>query len=208
VTIVRVQVAIPRVSGGASEDTIVNTWGFDMDKDEGTGNAVLSALLSFYTGLAAYLSPMQAWNSGGKAKFYDMTDAEPRVPWKESVFTFTGAFGATTLPTECCIAMSFQGDPISGVEQRRRRGRIYLGPLFSGAVSTTNGLLTPAVTSLVVTQMTALEAASTAAASWTWGVISNTPSLNFVRATSGWVDNAVDIQRRRGYDATLRTVWS
>ena len=203
--LVRAMVSFPTVAAD-TEDVVVNVWGFDMDPDEGTANSVANALSAFYATIKANLSPLQAWSTG-TIKMYNLEEPEPREPFKEALFAPSGTVGTNSQAAEVCCCVSFQGDPVSGFPMRRRRGRIYIGPLAGNAINTSTGLLNSTLVAQAVTASQALEAASTSAASWTWGVISETPSLNFVRITNGWVDNAPDIQRRRGIDASLRTEW-
>jgi hypothetical protein len=42
---------------------------------------------------------------------------------------------------------------------------------------------------------------------WTWIVVSEVAGLNDVIVTNGWVDNAFDIQRRRGVTPTSRSTF-
>lgn len=130
------------------------------------------------------------------------------------------------------ICLSFQGATGSGVNMRRRRGRVYLGPLAGTVVdaSTSGTEITAAARSTIATAAAALAHGpdvgdarlavfSRATANITDGlpVDANEPAIGYSDAAlsagfedvvSGWVDNAFDIQRRRGVQASARTTWT
>lgn len=187
-----------------SEDVTVNTWGFDCTATEAGVQNVIDALNGFYSSIHGKLSAIMNWG-GGVYKFYDMGDTPPRVPFHEENAVVIGTAGTGAMPAEVAICMSFQGIPISGQSQRRRRGRIYLGPLYTGATDSSG---VPAST-LISTLATAASTFYTAqdGSDWVWCVLSPTGGMNAVPVHDGWFDNAFDTQRRRGRDATSRTVF-
>jgi hypothetical protein len=143
----------------------------------------------------------------------------PRVPIVEDTITLTTAVG-NCLPTECAICLSYEGAPVSGQVQARRRGRIYLGPLIQNNTTTSAGrvIVSAATTTAITNAATALAGISGPPDAF-WSVFSptlagpepwsaGTLSSAMTQATRGWVDNALDTQRRRGSDPTLRTLWT
>lgn len=201
-TLVRAQVSFPADSNN-SEDKVVNNWGFDIvDTDEGQFSDLLTALDAFYTGFGTLRSQDYQWNAG-RLKLYDLSEPEPRAPFYDALFD-TGSAGSTSAPPELAICMSFQGSQISGIRQARRRGRVYLGPLASIALSTTTGRISDSAVSTVQTIGGNFLAASNSSTQYDWIILSQTPTLNGVPVDNGWVDNAPDIQRRRGVEPTSR----
>jgi hypothetical protein len=83
---------------------------------------------------------------------------------------------------------------------------VFIGPLIPGVVDTPTTTVPPQVGSTFRTVLAAA-ALTLAEAEVGWSVYSPTTGL-FVPITGGWVDNAVDIQRRRGGAATARQTWS
>jgi len=204
--IIRAQVSFPAASAD-SEDTVVNNWHFDVTDPETEGNLtpVATALDTFYTSLISYFATSNVW-SNGRIKMYDYDDPPPRAPLYDQPFVVTGSGSGTWLPRECAICLSFQGDQISGIRQARRRGRVYLGPLGSATNNTTTGMVVTAVTTAIAAAATTLMTADVAASGWAWIVYSPTMGEG-APVTNGWVDNAWDIQRRRGVDADVRTTF-
>lgn len=203
--IARLLLTFPSV-GADTEDAVTNTWYFDVDDATvlGVTNAQ-AAVDTFYTSIKSYLSPLQDW-LGGRAKWYDMSDPEPRAPFAEGTFIVSGSPAAGTSLPEASICMSYQGSKISGASQARRRGRLYLGPLGNNAISTTSGkVASGAVTAVQSAAQTLLDASGLG--DWTWVLYSRTNGAS-VLIDNGWIDNAPDIQRRRGVDYDSRVTFS
>lgn len=220
--LMRAQVTIP-LDSALPEDSFVNTFYFDGDDTLGEDldseyhSVVYNLLQTFYQSIDAYLANSVA--SPATLKIYDMRDPLPRVP------EFTGTIPLTDsaqppLPSEVALCVSFQADPVSGVAQARRRGRVFIGPLPSTAsfAVVTAGQLRPH-TALVGAFADAANAmadgADTVGGSHvSWAVYS--PTLDaigtiddaFNDVTNGWVDNAYDTQRRRGAAPSSRTLWT
>lgn len=135
---------------------------------------------------------------------YNLNDPEPRVPIAERFITLPAITSGTELPAEVALVASFQATPLPGLNQRRRRGRVYLGPLQHPGTTARN----PQAQMLlnVTAQFAELKAASDASVNWEWGVFS-TVNQSFSAVTSGWVDNTWDTQRRRGPRPTARTTF-
>lgn len=207
-TLGRFQVTIPRESNNP-EDTIVNTWYFDV-----TGSFLdnldlpLVGLQNFYNNLAVYIAS-DITTSDMRAKVYDMTQSEPRVPaYQGAVGSMNASSGGAPLPEELAMCLSFKGLFTSGQPNARRRGRIYVGALGNAVLPSSGEPRRPAaafVTALAGAGQTLLNA-STAATEWTWVVYSPTGNTH-IDVIGGWVDNSWDIQRRRGLDPTTRTTF-
>lgn len=211
----RAQVIIPAVSA-IPEDAVTNTFHFQVDP--GGVSAALSALdtalIAFYTttsttGLASFLSADRSRVTNAcSIRWYNLDEASPRVPVRTTSWTLTGTAPSGGLPQEVAIALSFQAIKVSGVNQARRRGRIFIGPLADAAATVTSGVSRPNTTFITRANlcMQALKSAAIAANSpWSvWSPTNNTPAS----VNDGWVDNAFDTQRRRGVAPTVRTAWT
>lgn len=185
------------------EDRTVNTWdvsipGLDPETELASWH---DALFTFYDAFDNYLSV----NLSGllTLKSYARADTPPRVPVLSESTTITPAVGA--LPPEVALCMSFQGEKISGVNQARRRGRVYLGPFSYGANDTGTGKPIAGLLTAVQAAGAALLATS-GTSTWSWGVWS-TVNNSDTQVVDGWVDNAWDTQRRRGIRPTSRATF-
>ena len=150
------------------------------------------------------------WLNWGAAhmNMYDMSDPPPRLPTTAALALALGGEAASVTPAEVSVVLSFQGDEVSGAPQARRRGRVYLGG-FAIPCSPSAASNPPRVDTTLVNQIenAASELRSDiAAASMSWVVYSPTYDLE-TEVTNGWIDNEPDTQRRRGVQATLRTLW-
>jgi len=188
-----------------TEDDVTNTWHFDLTTfEEGDITPVETALDTFYTSFITSLAASHTWSSG-RIKWYNLADTEPRAPVKDTAFVISGTASANQLPRELAICLSFQGSQISGIRQARRRGRVYLGPFGTGA-NGTDGMIATSLTTTISTAAGVLLGASAAASNWAWIVYSPTMGEG-APVDNGWVDNAWDVQRRRGVDASVRTTF-
>lgn len=208
-TIYRVLVTVPAVNT-LSKDAIVNNWGINGSPTyTDFWPNLQTALVSFYNAWGAQRSNAYTWPAT-RAKLYNLEDPAPRAPLADNGLGLSVTTGTNTMPQEVCVCLSFQGARISGTPQARRRGRLYLGPLATGALDITTGR--PAA--LCLTQITnaaiAFRAASTSDLTWAWVVIHNAglPGMTATDITDGWVDNAFDTQRRRGNSPSVRGAWS
>lgn len=199
---------------GIPEDRFVNTFHFQHpSSDLNVAAAELGPLIEdFYKednstlSISGYLS--EFINRAAEMRFYDMNDSLPRVPvvrvWSLNPVGLTG-----NLPEEVAVVLSLRGAPPI---TPRRRGRLYIGPLVSGAGTVGSPTAPTRVATTFANDLTlaaqtlkiGVEALSIAA--W-WAIRSTVPVVNYVRVEGGWVDNAFDTQRRRGPDATSRQQW-
>lgn len=141
--------------------------------------------------------------------WYDLAQPTPRVPYILPMpLTLTAVTAA--IPSEAAVVASFQAPRAPGVPQSRRRGRIYLGGLgsswFSQSTSTSEARVAPGPISSTTAAFSAFRSA-VAGTSARWAVWSPTDQAAYT-ITNGWVENAIDTQRRRGSEATTRTTWS
>lgn len=185
-------------------DAIVNTWHFDVEELSSGLTDAIAALDTFYGDIANKLSENCSFASATYTA-YNMASPMPRAP--VAVVEATDyTTGSTAMPPELALCLSFQGARISGTPQARRRGRVYIGPLANVQNTTTSTIVASATVTQLKDAGAALLAASVADADWTWCVYS-TANDELVDVASGWVDNAFDIQRRRGTEATQRQLF-
>lgn len=183
-------------------DAAVNVWHFQSSGAAGGTeyDVITSSLETFYNTLAGKLSPAIA--NGWTVKIYDLADAEPRVPVNEDTINPSPG-GLAPLPAELAVCMSYKSAVVSGVPAARRRGRLYLGPLATGVLDS-SGMISSDTRTVVTGAATAFADDIGAVAGLTWELYSPTDDI-MRRITSVYVDNAFDVQRRRGVDASART---
>lgn len=199
---VRALCSLP-MDSGLPEDAVTNTWHFSATLTDVTSQlaGITTALTNFYQAVDVYLSTRIT--NTLNITYYRLDDPSPRTPIGTGTATLTpGTTGI--LPQELALCVSFEGAKSSGVEQAHRRGRIYLGPLDAG-VATSDRPASAARTAIAAAG-SALETAAFAAGT-PWVVYSPTLGSS-TNVTNGWVDDAFDVQRRRGLRPTTRTTWS
>lgn len=210
-------------STGLPEDQIINTWAFSIPdgttRVAGTGD-IATALGAFYHAIRANLSSQYLW-SAGVIEFIDLAEERPRVAYDDTPLGMTQPASTNNdMPPEVALCLSFKAAPVSGENAARRRGRVYIGPLqlASGDVPAS----TTTVVDLVSDQANTNILASAMSSSWCiysrythYGVpvggdikdYDENPDFlpaSFVPVEALWVDNAWDVQRRRGTKATYR----
>lgn len=212
--VARVQHLWPR-DNGLLEDTITNTWYFLGDTftevDATEGNILADAVHAFHHSIRSWMSSVLT--ATPTSQVYDMADDEPRAPVYEE--TYAGSSTASDgLPSELAVVTSFQAAVVSGANMRRRRGRVYLGPLSPACFATSESAGDYRVSSSFVTAIDSAYTtllATLASNDWVHVVYSPTTHAggtllgSVFPVVSAWVDNAADIQRRRGSIATVRT---
>lgn len=157
---------------------------------------------------------------------YAKDTLDPAVDWGPPVeirdLTFVAAAAAPNLPSETAACLSFHGD-LTGVPETadnptpppakirpaaRRRGRVYLGPLIYGALVDNAGVnYDPLLGSNFVNTVAEHAAGLADDSGGAWVVYSPTSQAVFP-VVGGYVDNALDTQRRRGRGPTSRTSWT
>lgn len=159
-------------------------------------------------------------------------DGEGADPVEELAFDHTGRADAgarTGYPSEVAVCISYRSGAEGGVPARRRRGRIYFGPVFAaiGVEGTSQVPQIPSTFRDFCLQAAddLFERLAGLGSTYRWcvysrpyegraaGSVPGKPWLGAIAArpgatypiTSFWMDNAFDTQRRRGERATTRT---
>lgn len=212
-----VQATIPSRTN-IPRDAVVNTFHFTGLGERSEFPAeIIGRLDAFYTGTVAgtgdsisqYMSTELLF-TGARAKFYDMDDPEPRAPFADESLGLTqgSPITAMNLPGEVALCTSYRGDLQSGQNPARRRGRLYIGPLNTGALATVSNQPTRPAADFIATVADATERlASESTLGIRWVVHSRVAGTN-TAIQYGWVDNAFDTMRKRGVDPTSRSNWS
>jgi hypothetical protein len=199
----RAQVTL-RTSDNVPENYITNSWAFQ-GTDVLTNTAgITTALKDFYDDWVSYMSPSITQN-GHTVKYYELPGNVPNYPFEEDVWNLAAAPSGTALPSELAVCLSFQGDRQAGFPQARRRGRVYLGPFDTGS-TTGDRPATALLTALGTAAAVFAGAIDALTGSNLWAVWSPSDQVT-VPITDGWIDNAWDIQRRRGVVYTSRTTF-
>jgi len=219
------------MDSGVPEDQAVNVWHFRVD-DLGTQtpyNQIAIALTTFYTSITNYLSN---WikKDGLSFAVFDLGQPRPRLPKYEIPFQIPEAPTSAwqIAPPELSVALSYGAALASGDPKGRKRGRMYIGPLnYVANLNASLSYVPTATVQALADAGAALLAASNTASDWKWCVHSRyhfgglsvgedpPPGVafpenpeylasSFSPVTHGWVDNAWDVQRRRGLDASTR----
>lgn len=215
--LIRAQVSIP-MDSGLPEDEVVQTFYFrapDGTGHEAAYDAVETVLTSFY-GVVDGMFPANV-DSPATVKMYDMNDAEPRAAHRVQTIGLTPSAG-TPLPSEIALVLSYQGFIGSGDIAARLRGRLYMGPLKNDLADFTGGESRPSAAAL--DQLAAGGEALLAGTAVGGGMLKwqqyspttaaepgGTQDLAMADVTQGYVDDAWDVQRRRGISPTRREPW-
>jgi len=184
---------------------ITNSWAFQGTDPVPVLAGITTALKDFYDDLTgAYMASDLAQN-GHEVKYYDLPGPIPNYPIEEDVFNLASNPSGSPLPSELAICLSFQGQRTPGFPQRRRRGRVYLGTW--GASANTSGRPTAALITVIANAAATFKSNILALGDDTvWSVWSTVDQAG-VPIDNGWVDNAWDVQRRRGLEDTSRTTF-
>lgn len=213
-TTLRCQVSIVNDST-LPRDLAVNTWHFSSASVDPVDDATAAQLelWDFYAAIQAVYS--SSISGDLFSKWYDLSDANPRTPILEATTTIVPD-SSPRLPNECAVCLSYRGVLTSGTNPKRRRGRIFLGPLTSDVVTAGTGdaFVTSAAMTTIATAADSLNSAGDPG-TWNWAVFSPTTAGpepwsagELLSATlpvvAGYVDNAFDTIRSRGLAATDR----
>nr|CRY97454.1 hypothetical protein [uncultured prokaryote] len=201
------QVTIPYITS-IPTDISINTWSFESSLDNDLAAAdIAEGLEDFYAQIGTYLSPVLN-PAVSRLKIYDRADPEPRVPFYDETLVGPGNNTGTIIPEEVAACLSFRGALTSGASQRRRRGRVYLGPLSITGVAAGGTGRSEVKTAFVTAIHAGADALLTALGATTEHVVHSGVGGTDTVVTTYWVDNAFDTQRRRGPDASSRTTWT
>lgn len=218
----KAQVVLTGVSGDP-EDVYVNNFHFQEASgtiDVSGAEVIAGALDEFYglpvnpgpTSVSQYISDDVSRIIKPQVKVYDAIVGGSPI-WDSELLSFDAALMTSNLPTEVAAALSFSASlvnipesvpqPPDGPEgdlrpASRRRGRVYLGPLTPGAITDAGMLDTANFAAVCVAAGARLRDDSLLASNGIdWVVFSETEQLARP-VTAVWMNNAPDIQRRRG----------
>lgn len=214
--VIRAQVTIPYDSG-LPEDVAVNTFHFfAAAADQQAIDDVNGLLDNFYSAIPAgeggaftafYSNIVNS--AAARIKTYNLDSPEPRQPLDTYDPQWAWAGAGSPLPQEVALCLSFQAVGVSGSPQARRRGRVYLGPLAVTAIEASTSDARPE--SDLISRMASAASellADSITSTARWVVYSEAAGGVGYNVDNGWVDNAFDIQRRRGVAPTARTTFS
>lgn len=179
-----------------------NTIYVEMDFSQVNVDAVVDRIKDFYDALEPTVLGSALAIGPHVTKWYAVPGTTPNYPQYESEWSLASVPNEAGLPSEVALVLSFQGERVPGIEQNRRRGRIYLGPLQIGM--NTSGRPTSTRITTIVNAAKALGDGIASDTGGNWVVWSGTSGVS-TEVKNGWVDNAFDTQRRRGVDATSRS---
>jgi hypothetical protein len=205
--------AVFQGGSGLPEDRFVNTFHFlSPQAYAGDRTIVADAVAGFYTTayssktVGGYLSPYVI--RGFQVRTYDLDTPGPgREPYVKTytlgVMMTDGAVPLGNMVEEASVCLSYRAIP---PYTARRRGRIYIGPLNTGAISAATSTSPSRVAGQFSTciKNAALALVNTGLG---WSVHS-TKDGTYNLIHDGWVDDAFDTQRRRGAAVGNRNVWS
>lgn len=210
--ILRATVTIPAKSL-ITEDASVNNWHFNQigANLQASLDEIAQDLQNYYISIMPHYS--EAMDPANTIiRFYNLNDPKPRPPIYTDTLFSTAVSASTTsrLPSEVALCMSYEGAKVAGKNQRRRRGRIYLGPWAAEGASGQHDRPGATLMQIVRDQGNALLAESNGGLLFNWVVYSPTSVASgvggdpYVVVTNGWVDNSWDTQRRRGVETTTK----
>lgn len=213
-------------------DEAVNTWHFRTDAtgtvDQDAAD-IQTRLLAFWATMDGDLSPNVLGTAGLGIKIYNHEDTEPRVPIINSLNNLVpGAVQA--MPPEVAACLSYRKTPISGQDPQRSRGRIYFGPL--GTQWLNSAIIRPEMDPVKAQKLADAGfdvkdfVGPIGGSEIWWSVFSRMDALGRPKGSGPgpahptftaaelnlgyhtieqvWVDNAFDIQRRRGLEPNIR----
>lgn len=210
---------------GLPEDTAQNTFYFETSGSEPSAGEITTAIGSvlrfFIVGVGAN-QPIGEWLSGyinpdtayvRAVGFNPATGAETGeaiISDENDLVVGTG----TGLPLEVALCLSYRAAFSTPVQQRRRRGRVYIGPLDLTALDSafTDGprpdpeMVTgfAAAAERLISDSTAGVGSGGTPAPWS---VWSRADGELVEIVGGWVDDEFDTQRRRGLRPTSRTTY-
>jgi hypothetical protein len=213
-TIVRAQHCLQGDSG-IPGDQFVNTFYFSSGTPPTGGDFtnMLACIQGYFDTAVSGLGRLTDYMSSradtnGLVKFYDMGIPSPRPLLHSETLAYSsfGDSGHPNLPTELAVAQSYRIAHVAGYSAGSERGRIYIGPLNTKAMIEVYGLddvtVHPEMRSLMNTAAVRM-AAQASTFALTWGMWSAKHAA-FHAIVEVSVDDAFDVQRRRGIKPSLR----
>lgn len=189
---------------------------FNVEAPAATGNVAhwISEAMSRVANSAAVLA-------------YETTDLSGQTPFgsptASSNFTLAVATTSDELPEEIATVISYNADltniPVSETNpspppatirpQARRRGRVFVGPLISLAGETVANIFRPRSNFMADLGEAFAQYCNDVADDTTGQVaVWSRSDADLYPVVGGYVDNAWDVQRRRGPDASSRTLFT
>jgi hypothetical protein len=230
---VRAQVRLPR-DGGKPEDDVVNVWHFTMGGTiQDHAGALVDRLDNFYTAIQQYMSRTLSGVIDVKIFDLASASPRPIIHQEVESFVPDATAQPLPAEIATKVTL-YGLDTSNVVPVEYRRGGCYIGPinnncLGSNAEGAADRYLHPEWLTLLANSIATLRGAPTGDAprlaifSPTWNkgrgatsggqpggrgpkpaVESHSIGLSTFTVYKGHIDNAVDIQRRRGADATTR----
>lgn len=205
------------VDTGLPEDVITSTLHFRHDDyapgttPADSANDMVDQVQEFFEAIDTPILGITA-ASPIVCKVYDLADAEPRVPViVRNVVIDPSPY--ISHPHEVAIVLSMRAAAEAGANAKRRRGRMFLGPISTNTLVNTGGrlLITAAAMNAIVDGAVAAFRTGLTAADPYLCIYSRTNDAggasldeSFVPVKTFHVDNAYDTVRSRGAAATTR----
>jgi len=208
------RVAVVLNPGSEGKERMMNTWHIatrDATTPVTAANSFITSLNTFYQAIDAQLGNFLS-GAVPLVQVYNLLENKPRQPIVEDELTvLTTSSTGTATELACCV--SYRAEYVSGITPKRRRGRIYIGPLGGSVIDTSTGRIAGASVTAIAGAADTLQAASGASTEWAWVVYSPTTDVTGTGETgmyeviAGWVDNKPDVQRRRGTNIGTKTTF-
>ena len=183
-------------TSGLPEDVFENVLWYEVNAPD-TVQGTCNELRDLYVGSGAGQAVMIGGYNKVEVRAYAASGGQP-----------VASAGPTSLtarspgqPNEMAVCLSYAASDDPQASSARRRGRIYIGPIVGG---NTNGRPSPTVLTQVLAFGQSLAAVGTAG-NTTWKLYSRTDGVS-AKIESIWVDDAWDVQRRRGLKPSSRQV--
>lgn len=176
--------------------------------------AFLDDLDDFYQACDSFFGLFLS-GSAPLARCFDLSDPKPRQPILEETLTVLTT-ASTQIPSEIACCMSYKGTYLSGVSPKRKRGRIYLGPLGANSLDTGAGTFSSTFRAAMASAADSLLTASSGSSEYRWVVYSPTTDTagegnnldSWDAVVEGWVDDNPDVLRSRGQPGGTRSLFS
>lgn len=181
-------------ANGLPEDSYVNTLHFEVNAPD-TLEELADGLNAAYEMIDVRLA--QAIH-GMTVKIYTPGPNLAGPVFQKAYTTPVGGSGNGPFEVAICLSYATVDNPLAST--KRRRGRIFVGPLASGVVGTERPGST--IQNPILDFGEALASIGTAG-NTTWLMYSPSDDV-YVKIESIWVDDAWDTQRRRGLKPTSR----
>jgi hypothetical protein len=152
-------------------------------------------------------------NGTGVVKLYNMAEPEPgRLPYHVTPFTFTPV--NSHFPAEVALCLSFRASPEVGANPRRRRGRIFLGPMAANSADILSHDLRPKAATRGTIGAAALVMGLGVSGAARHAIYSPTTDVtasledSFHDVEDYWIDDSFDTVRSRGARPTTRDTFN